>query len=680
MKQDGRSLDHATLEDIRLQALERMAAGESAATVAAAFGMHRSWAYKVRAMADVPGSDSPAQGSTKASGRPRKLDAAQERRVFRWLDGKSPGQYGFEGPLWTRAHIGALIVQRLGVDLSLASIAALLARMGLGPQTPLQLARERDPKAMARWERLAYPSIVRQARRENAKACFLGALTLQADMRQGAGAATGGGVCVVHPGGGLWFATYPGEFDEVVFVALLRKLMRGLEGGVHLVLDEHPAYHSQSVRTYVDRLGGKLRLHFLPNPSADTVSHASNRSAKRTRVLNEAAKALNRRGISQTSFAEIASNVGVSRAALYYYFEDQEDLVFQCYRRSCEEMARCLNEATRGASDTLAVIDGFIEAMLSDGQHEVAALGEAAFLREAQRNTILGLYEGIVANLAQLLDEGARKGQLRPCRSTLVASTIIGLISWVTTIQRWRTTNSLSVRDLTDTVKNLLHEGIATDRSAPVPYIEFSLSPLDLPAGRVFDAQAMGAARQEALLAAASWLFNLKGVDATSLEEIALRVGVTKRVIYHNMGDKQTVVTQCYLRAFRFHESICTRVDAYEGTRLEAFCAGAHALAEACLREDIAPFRALTGDEALPSGEHELLQTQVDRLTERYIDTLKRGQAEGSMRRVNARAAVSLFPGFVEWLPKWLDAPDPAERASVARELTDLYQRGLRRV
>jgi len=50
------------------------------------------------------------------------------------------------------------------------------------------------------------------------------------------------------------------------------------------------------------------------------------------------------------------------------------------------------------------------------------------------------------------------------------------------------------------------------------------------------------------------------------------------------------------------------------------------------------------------------------------------------MRRVNARAAVSLFPGFVEWLPKWLDAPDPAERASVARELTDLDQRGLRRV
>ena len=87
----------------------------------------------------------------------------------------------------------------------------------------------------------------------------------------------------------------------------------------------------------------------------------------------------------------------------------------------------------------------------------------------------------------------------------------------------------------------------------------FTLSPMGLPAGRAFDPAAMAAARQEALLAAASWLFNLKGVDATSLEEIAVRVGVTKKVIYHNIGDKQTLVAQCIRRAFRFYEDIGAR-------------------------------------------------------------------------------------------------------------------------
>ncbi len=49
MKRDGRTLDHKTLEEMRLMAVQRMAEGESAAAVAASFGMHRSWAFKCRA-------------------------------------------------------------------------------------------------------------------------------------------------------------------------------------------------------------------------------------------------------------------------------------------------------------------------------------------------------------------------------------------------------------------------------------------------------------------------------------------------------------------------------------------------------------------------------------------------------------------------------------------------------
>jgi AcrR family transcriptional regulator len=85
--------------------------------------------------------------------------------------------------------------------------------------------------------------------------------------------------------------------------------------------------------------------------------------------------------------------VGISRAALYYYFEDQEDLVFQCYLLSCEQLARRLNEASHRVSNALEVIDTFIASMLGEGEPEFAALSEPAFLRADQRSTILGLYE-----------------------------------------------------------------------------------------------------------------------------------------------------------------------------------------------------------------------------------------------------------------------------------------------
>ena len=51
MKRDGRALAHNTLEEMRILAVQRMAEGEHPNDVAASFGMHRSWAYKIRAQA-----------------------------------------------------------------------------------------------------------------------------------------------------------------------------------------------------------------------------------------------------------------------------------------------------------------------------------------------------------------------------------------------------------------------------------------------------------------------------------------------------------------------------------------------------------------------------------------------------------------------------------------------------
>lgn len=404
----------------------------------------------------------------------------------------------------------------------------------------------------------------------------------------------------------------------------------------------------------------------------------SSRGAKRMKVLDEAAKALNRRGVSQTSLAQIAQSVGVSRAALYYYFEDQEDLVFQCYRRSCELMARSLNEASTLGGDALGVIDRFIDGMLATDAPEFAALSEAAFLRSEQRSTILGLYDAIRASIAGILEDGTRKGEVRACAGGVVAQSIIGLVSWVPMARRWRTSDPLSDRDMLQAIKSVLRDGIASERAAPVDYRTFDLLPVDLRVGQVFDAEVMAAARQEALLAAASWLFNLKGVDATSLEEIALQVGVTKKVIYHNVGDKDTLVAQCYRRSFRFYEQVGQWAHAYEGPRIDAICASAHALAEASLREDIAPLAPLAGFEALPEGAREEIQASSFRLMEMYLELYRQAQAEGTVRDLHTRAVLAIHPGTFEWLPKWFDTFDPAERAAAAREVAVLYRLGLR--
>ncbi len=161
MKIDGRTLTRETLEAMRFMALDRMAEGESPAAVSASFGMHRAWAYKVRLKARGRGKGKRALRLRRAPGRQRTLIAAQERQVFRWINGKNPRQYGFDFGLWTHQIVGELITQRFDVTLSLASVGALLARVGLTPQKPLQRAYQRDPEAIARWQRETPQSLAR---------------------------------------------------------------------------------------------------------------------------------------------------------------------------------------------------------------------------------------------------------------------------------------------------------------------------------------------------------------------------------------------------------------------------------------------------------------------------------------------------------------------------------------
>lgn len=282
MKRDGRAVSRAALEEMRVMALERMREGESPADVAASFGLHRGWAYKVLSKARSRGKR--ALLSTKGTGRPRTLTVAQERQVFRWINGKNPRQYGFDFGLWTRQIVRELVAQKFEASLSLASIGALLARVGLTPQKPLQQAYQRDPVAVARWQQETYPAIARKAKRERAEIYFWDESGFRADgvqgrtwgakgqtpvvkvpgQRQGISAAS-----AVNSKGGFWFATYNGGLNGERFVELLRRMMKWRRRPIHLVVDGLPAHKTKAVRAYVDSLKGKLTLHFLPGYAPD---------------------------------------------------------------------------------------------------------------------------------------------------------------------------------------------------------------------------------------------------------------------------------------------------------------------------------------------------------------------------------------------------------------------------
>jgi transposase len=284
MKRDGRTFDHQTLEEIRLMAVERVREGERASEVIAAYGFNRTTIYKWLKAALQPGVGIKALRSTKATGRPRSLTPAQEKQVFRWVNGRDPQQYGLDFGLWTRAVVAELIEKKFGVRLGLTAVGEPLAKLGLTPQKPLQRAYQRDPQAIERWQSETYPAIARQAKAQGADIFFWDESGFRADTVHGKTWGVRGQTPVVQrPGqrqsisaasainakGAFWFRTYEGALNAELFIELLKQMMKYRKRPIHLVLDSLPAHKKANVRDYVASTQGRLTFHFLPGYAPD---------------------------------------------------------------------------------------------------------------------------------------------------------------------------------------------------------------------------------------------------------------------------------------------------------------------------------------------------------------------------------------------------------------------------
>ena len=151
---DGRKLDHKTLEQLRLRAVRQIEQGAHPEEVAAALGMTRAAVYGWLAKYRRAGWG--AQGPP-VPGRPPKLSGAQLQRLYTLVVGNDPRQLQFAFALWTRAMVRELIGREFGVRLSEVSVGRLLRKLGLSLQRPLYRAYQQNPEAVARWKAETYP-------------------------------------------------------------------------------------------------------------------------------------------------------------------------------------------------------------------------------------------------------------------------------------------------------------------------------------------------------------------------------------------------------------------------------------------------------------------------------------------------------------------------------------------
>jgi len=274
---DGRKLDHHTLEQMRLRAVNAVESGVHPEDVAASLGMARGTVYGWLSRYREGGRD--ALKARPVPGRPPKLTGAQMRTLYTMIVGADPRQYAFEFALWTRDTVRSLIRREFNVALSAVSVGRLLRTLGLSPQRPLWRAWQADPEAVQRWREEDFPAIRKQAKAEGATIYFADEAGIRSDYHAGTTWAPVGQTPVVKATGArhslnmisavtaqglLRFATYTGSFTGARFIEFCRKLMADTEGPVYLVVDGHPTHRSKLVKEFVASTDGALKLFVLP--------------------------------------------------------------------------------------------------------------------------------------------------------------------------------------------------------------------------------------------------------------------------------------------------------------------------------------------------------------------------------------------------------------------------------
>ena len=128
---DGRKLDHKTLEALRLRAVEQVQQGARPEDVAAALGLHRKTVYAWVKRYREGGRN--ALLARPVPGRPPRLGEEQLRELSALLAETDPRHFDFELALWTSDLVREVIRRKFGVSLSPVSVTRQLGKLGMVP-------------------------------------------------------------------------------------------------------------------------------------------------------------------------------------------------------------------------------------------------------------------------------------------------------------------------------------------------------------------------------------------------------------------------------------------------------------------------------------------------------------------------------------------------------------------
>ncbi len=185
--------------------------------------------------------------------------------------------------------------------------------------------------------------------------------------------------------------------------------------------------------------------------------------------------------------------------------------------------------------------------------------------------------------------------------------------------------------------------------------------------------------RRQEVLDVAARIFQEKGYEATSIQEIAEEVGILKGSLYYYIDTKEDLLFGVIKAAYDAALGIIEELEQRDGGALELIEAlvqrHATVFADTFVQSSVffREFRALSAD------RQKTILEAADVYSSFLVAQLRRGQLSGEIRsEINPRLAAIGIIGMLNSMAFWYRPDGPASAAQIGREFSSLVIGGLR--
>ena len=183
-------------------------------------------------------------------------------------------------------------------------------------------------------------------------------------------------------------------------------------------------------------------------------------------------------------------------------------------------------------------------------------------------------------------------------------------------------------------------------------------------------------AKRDAVLHEAAQMFNERGFHATSLDDIAARLNVTKPTLYYYVKNKDAILLACVKKGLDMTLEGIDASRAAGGNAIDQLRACMRAYAEVVTQ----PFGMClirVGDEEVPEPsrtELRRLKSEIDHAFRRLVE---QGVQEGVLAPCDPKMAAFVIAGGLSWIGRWYQPQGAYSADQIIEQCTQLLLQGV---